>query len=102
MGLSLIDALVIQTRGDDVRVEAGGPSKENGKYTCWINLYNGEDFHRPIVNTQTCFDTAKAAENWGREFVDKVRAMKLDNPFDKLPDETKEAVQEIAQAAQSR
>lgn len=77
-GISKIDAAVIQTRGDDVRCEVGGPSTRPetlGKYVGWVMLYNGDEFDHPIVSTKPVFDTAEEALACVQDLVKEIRAM---------------------------
>ena len=76
MGLSRLDALVIQTNGDDVKVEVVGPGK-TGKFGTWVMLYRDGDVHRPIVNTELVFDSEENARKFGDDLVAEVRAMDL-------------------------
>lgn len=73
----MIDALVIQTNGEDVKVEVAGPCKETGKYGTWVMLYRDGDVHRPIVNTELVFDSEEGARKFGDDLVAEVRAMDL-------------------------
>ncbi|MFA6228461.1 MAG: hypothetical protein WC668_04760 [Patescibacteria group bacterium] len=69
----MIDFLVIQNRGDDVKCDAGGPSKKGGKFVAWINLYNYGEYHRPVLNTNDIFDSAEQAISWAERFVNAIR-----------------------------
>ena len=76
MGISRLDAMIIQSRGDDIKVQAGGPSKD-GKWAMWIMLYNGEEYDHPILSTQAVFDTEEAAIQHGKDLVAEIRALDL-------------------------
>ncbi len=93
MGVSMMSALIIQTRGDDVRCEA---KLDQGtmQYVGWIMLYRGEHFDHPIIDTGPSFDTAEDALNYCQSLVKQIREMKLDNPLDDLPhgEEIKEVI----------
>ena len=74
MGISVISALTIQMRPDgDIRVQAGGPCKDTGKWVMWIMLYNGDEYDHPILNTEPIFDDEEAALKYGHELVKQIR-----------------------------
>ncbi len=85
--ISQIDLMVIQRRGDDVKCTYGGPSKKRGKFVAWIELFNGDDFHRHILNTNDIFDSAEAAKSWAEKFVAAVRKMPEGDLFKAIPQE---------------
>ncbi|MFA6594523.1 MAG: hypothetical protein WCT16_04705 [Candidatus Buchananbacteria bacterium] len=103
-GIRIIDALVIQTRGDDIKCTFGGPSKDpktKGKFVAWIELYNGGEYHRSILNTDACFDSGREAKAWAEKFVEAVRKMNLMTPDGIIPSEDLKLVQEIISALRS-
>ena len=75
MGISRITAFEIQTNGDDIKCSAGGPSKVNGKYAGWIELWRDGELHKPILKTEPIFETAKEAESHMIGIVDEIRQM---------------------------
>lgn len=102
-GLSKLDAAVIQSRGDDIKCEAGGPSSE-GKWSDWIMLYRRGEFDHPVVSTQPIFNSAEEAINRMEEVVREIRAMDSINPFQIMkesgvPEQVVGAVAEIIAVA---
>ena len=85
--MTRITAIIIQSRGDDIRCQAGGPAKDNGKYVGWITLYRGDEYDHELVSTEPIFNTEKDAVAHMEDLVKEVRAMDLD-----IPPVVKEAV----------
>lgn len=96
--MTVLDALIIQTRGDDIRCLAGGPNK-NGKYAGWISLFRGDEYDHDILSTNAIFPSGETAIEHMRSLVEEIRKMELENPLDSLPSEVKEVIQEITAAA---
>jgi hypothetical protein len=61
MGISLRNAMIIQSQGDNIVCEVYGQSKETGKWAGAINLYEEGFFHTTLISSQTIFDTKKMA-----------------------------------------
>lgn len=76
MGISLITALVIQTRGDDIRCEAVRDNK-TGRWSGHVNLYRKGCFHATQLSSEPVFKSSKAAVEAMENAVKQVRAMKL-------------------------
>lgn len=98
MPISRLDALIIQTRGDDIRCLAGSPDKD-GKYAGWICLFRGDEYDHDLLSTNAVFPNAQAAVEHMQSLVKEIRTMEVENPLDSLPPELKEAIQEITAAA---
>ena len=76
MGLSLLDALVIQTNGENIRCGAV-QEKPTGKWSGWVYLWRGGHIHRPVVNTNPVFESAEVAVSYMEALVKQVRGMDL-------------------------
>jgi len=81
MGVSLITALTIQSR--NVICDAGGPDS-SGKYSGWIMLET--DSWHPLLSTPNMYDTAEQAKAEMEKTVAGIRATKLENPLDTMPE----------------
>jgi hypothetical protein len=75
--MTVLTALIIQTRGKDIHCDAGGPDKTNKKYCGWLTLYNGDEYDHELVSTDPVFDTAEAAKKYMQDLVAEVRKMDL-------------------------
>lgn len=74
MGISLIDALTIATRDDDVKCEIYGHTKtEPRKWAGAIMLYNGNDVHRPIITSNAVFESEEECLEAMRKIVTSTR-----------------------------
>ncbi len=73
MGISNLTVMIIATRGDDCKVDAGGPTEE-GKYVGWITLYksNGEYDHELLNGPDV--DTKEEAIQMMQGIVDAIRS----------------------------
>ena len=71
MGISRLTALTIQNR--NVRCEAGGPTKDEGKYVGWVML-DVQRWH-PLFSTQPIYDTKEEAVKAMEEIVEEIRKM---------------------------
>jgi hypothetical protein len=74
--MNLITALEIQTNGDNIVCDVGGPAK-NGKFCGWISLFRDGDLHKHLLSTHPIFATAKEATEYVEKIVTDVRAMDL-------------------------
>lgn len=74
--MNLLTALIIQSRGDDIVCDAGGPT-ENGKYSGWIQLYRNGEYDHDLVSTEPVYDSKQDAIFAMQELVKTVRAMDL-------------------------
>jgi hypothetical protein len=72
--MTRLTAIIIRTRGDDIRCDAGGPNRD-GKWTGWVTLYNGDDYDHELLSTQPVYDSKDAAVAAVQEVVRVVRAM---------------------------
>lgn len=72
--MTKLTAAIIQTRGDDIKCEAGGPDNE-GKYTGWITLYRKGELDRNLLNTPPVYNTEKEAVAAVTTAVEEVRNM---------------------------
>jgi hypothetical protein len=86
MGVTMLTALIIQSRGDDVKCEYTGPDKD-GMYTGWINLYRDEEYDHPLLDSGPTFKEKKIAIETMEGIVVQIREIDL-NP----PREVKEAM----------
>jgi hypothetical protein len=73
MGITILTAMIIQTRGDDVKSLAGGPSAE-GKYANYIYLFkeDGRPDHL-MLSTKPYFNTSKEAVEFGNRTINNIR-----------------------------
>lgn len=80
MGISLITALTIQN--NEVICDAGGPSKENGKYCGWIMM--DVDRWHPLLNTETIYTTADDAKKAMLSIVSEIKKADLSREIDQI------------------
>jgi len=74
--MTLLTAMIIQTRGDDVVCAAGGPSKE-GKYSGLVELHSNGDYDHLLLSSEPEYESALAAVNAMENVVRQVREAKL-------------------------
>ena len=72
MPISRHTALVIGTRGDDIKVSVSGPDETNGKYTGWITL-GEEDRYRPLLDSGPYYNTSEEALAAMKQLVEEIR-----------------------------
>ncbi|TSC96925.1 MAG: hypothetical protein CEN88_256 [Candidatus Berkelbacteria bacterium Licking1014_2] len=96
-----LTALIIQTRGDDIRCLAGGPDKD-GKYAGWISLYRGDEYDHDLLSTNPCFQDEASAIKHMQSLVEEIRTMDIENPLDDLPTPEKEMIQTVVEIARMR
>jgi hypothetical protein len=77
MGISRLSALIIQSRGDEVRPEVLGQSTENDKWAGALSLYKGMEFDYHIVTTSPVHDTEEEVVPRMQELLDEIREMEL-------------------------
>jgi len=104
MGISVMTALVIQSRGDDIHCEAEGPccavgDEAHGKWVGWINLYRDGEFDHPLLDSGPRFNTADEAIDAMKKLVAEIRQMKIENPLDSMPGEVRGAIAAIVEGA---
>lgn len=87
-----LSKLIIQTRGDDIKCDVGGPSKEEGKYVGWITLYNDGRYHTELLSTNPVFDTKEDALKYMEDLVKKMREEPIEDPLGLTYDEPKQSV----------
>ena len=75
--MNRLTMLIIKTRGKDIKCQAGGPSKINGKYTGWITLFKDGNYDHELLNTESIYDTKEDAINEMKKLVKEVRKIKL-------------------------
>lgn len=75
--MNFLTALIIQSRGDDIVCDAGGPTKKEGKYVGWIQLYRNGEYDHDLVSTEPVYDSKQDAIFAMQELVKTVRAMDL-------------------------
>jgi hypothetical protein len=74
MGITRITALIIATRGDDVRATTSiQPDPVNGKWASFICLYRGDEFDHFLMSTPPIFETQAEAQAAGDEVIRFVR-----------------------------
>ena len=76
MGISMLTAMIIQSRGDDVKCEVAGPNKD-GKYIGWINLYQDSEYDHALLDSGPAFDSKDAALEKMESVVKQIRNMDL-------------------------
>lgn len=91
MEISCMDAFTI--RNKKVRVEVGGPSKDNGKYMGWIML--DVDRWHPIVNTNAVFDTPEDAKKYMQDLVDDLKSCPIEELLPSEDDEDAKFTREM-------
>ncbi len=74
--MTRLTAMIIQTRGDDVKVDAGGPD-DNGKWTGWINLYKAGEYDHALISTESIYNTREAAITAIEDVINKVKDLDL-------------------------
>ena len=74
MGISRLTAITIQNR-DDLMVTSAGPT-ENGKYIGWITYPSSQNC-RPLLNTESIFDTAELAEKHMQDLMLSLRSTQI-------------------------
>ena len=80
MGVSFLTALIIQSRGKDVKCLAGGPSKDKRKYAGWISLYRDGEYDHDLLSTEDIYNSKKEAVNAMKKIVSEIRSMDLTPP----------------------
>jgi|GEM_PF-2642023 len=94
---------------DDIIVDAGGPSKDNGLYVGWITRGEGHSY-KPLVSTKSVFKTKELAIHFMQSIVDFAKKFTEDdlkdirNPehplyFLTLDQEELNVIQDIVSAA---
>jgi len=78
--MTRLTAIIIQTRGDDVKCMASEPDK-NGKCAGWIYLLKDGNIHTPLISTKAIYDSKEAAKSAMEEIVEKVRALTHEELF---------------------
>ncbi len=74
MGVSRLDAMVIQSRSDsDLLVDTA--QYETGLWAGWLYLLRDGDIDHPIISTTPVFNTAKEAKDAIQQMVDTIRVM---------------------------
>lgn len=73
MGISSLTAFIIQDRGEDILVQAGGPDPATGKYVGWISLQEGHRGPRPLLSTEPIYATKEEATAAMEKIVADVR-----------------------------
>lgn len=63
---------------ENIVCDCGGPSKDNGKYTGWIQLHKNGIYHADLLNTNAIYETREDAVTAMQSIVDEVRSMELD------------------------
>ena len=76
MGISRLTGMIIQSRGDDIKCDVGGPDK-NGKYVGWIMLYQDGEFDHALLDSGPSFNSEKAALEKMEALVTEIRGMDL-------------------------
>lgn len=82
-GLSLITALVIQSRGKDIRTGAYPARKKKGHYVGVIELRNRRDRDRwhILVTVNPSRDSHEDAHTAAQKVIDDLRAKPMVDPF---------------------
>ena len=69
MGLSRGTLWEIAGNPDDIVIDTGGPSKENGLFVGWITRGAGHRY-KPLLSTDAVFKTRKLAKHFMQVIVD--------------------------------
>ena len=77
MGVSMLTAMIIQSRGKDVKCLAGGPDKSTGKYVGWITLFQDGEYDHELLSSEPIYETKGKAIKAMRDFVAEIRAVDL-------------------------
>ena len=77
--MTLITALIIKSRGDDIKCSAA-KDKNSKKWMGFISLYNDGYFHTHLLSSDPIYDSRKIAEDEMKKTVEYVREMELRSP----------------------
>lgn len=76
-GMTRLTGMIIQSRGDDIVCAAGGPSRENGKFCGWIELYRNGEYDHALLSSPAIYDSEEVAIKEMENIVTKVRSIGL-------------------------
>ena len=74
MAISRLTGMIIQTRGDDVKVVVG-QDKESKKWAMGIQLWRNGEFDHFLIDTQPAYESKAEALKCGNDLVAEIRAM---------------------------
>ncbi len=78
--MTRLTAMIIQTRGDDVKVHVG--KAENGLWGWSLDLYRGDEYDRLLLTAQCKHDDEKYARDEVEKFLKDVRECDLNKEFE--------------------
>ena len=71
-----LTALIIQSRGDDIKCEILGQTKE-GKVAGVINLYRDGEYDHALLSSEPIFDSDEQCLTKLNEIVSEIRSTKI-------------------------
>jgi len=74
--MTRLTALIIQTRGDDIKCEIYNRTEE-GKVAGVINLYTDGEYDHPLLSTEPIFNSDDECLTKMKEIVDHIRSIKI-------------------------
>ena len=74
--MTMLTAMIIQTRGEDIVCTAAGPS-EGEKYSGYIELHTDGEYDHLLLSSEPVYDSKLDAVNDMLDVVKKVREAKL-------------------------
>lgn len=77
--MTLVTALTIQNKDNDIRCEVYGQHKETKEWAGAINLYHGGFFHTTLLSSEPIYKSSEEAVSRMEDSVKKIRAMDLSN-----------------------
>lgn len=77
--VTMLTAMIIQTRGDDVRVQTAKDPR-TGKWAGFISLFNDGNFDHYLISTEAVFETEESAHADMSGLVEKIRGLDLAAP----------------------
>lgn len=75
--MTRLTAMIIQSRGDDIRCEILGEDKETGKISGCIMLYNDDVAHTMLLSSPPIFNTSQECIEKMKQAVEEIRKLDL-------------------------
>lgn len=78
MGISRLSAMIIQTRGDEIKPEVLGQSGDTSKWAGALALFKGDEFDYYLVTSTYVYDTHEEALECMQSLIDKIRSPEIE------------------------